>query len=306
MAEYNTAISFSRFIALFLFSLFVLTGLATGATVGFDQPGITVIPGEVTMVNLTLDVAPDGFSGYRILISMEDPSIGEVSAVTLPGWAELPEITGVPGPEVSIMAVDLMSKVEKGASGVLLATLSVKGLSPGTTEMLLRDPVFTNDDGFDLGPVLSNTSFTVTTTTSIISPTTNATATTTTTSSTPTTTNATATATTSSSVSTAGSGGGGSGGGGSGGGGSGGGSYFAATTPIPGITGNETNVTITSEQTGIETAEAPVSATTPAAASTTLPETAPPVTGSQGIPFLTVPGILVLIGAMVLLGHKKR
>ena len=287
MAEYNTAILFPRFIAHRLFSLLVLTGLAAGASVSFDQPGITMMPGEVTMVNLTLDAAPTGLTGYRILISMEDPSIAEVSAVTLPGWAELPEITGVPGPEVSIMAVDLMSKVEKGTSGILLATLSVKGLSPGTTEILLSDPILDDDEDRRIFPALSNISVTVTTDTSALTTTTNTTATTTTT--------ITATATTSSSALTAGSGGGGSGGGFS----------SSAVTPVPGITGNETNVTITSEQTGIETAEATVSATTPAAPSTTLPESAPPVTDSQGIPFLTVPGILVLIGAMILLGQKK-
>lgn len=287
MAEYNTTFSFPRFIALLLFSLFILTGLATGASVSFNQSPISVMPGGVTTVSLILDTAPDGFSGYRILISMEDPSIAEVSAVTLPGWAELPEITGVPGPEVSITAVDLMSKVEKGASGILLATLSVKGLSPGTTEILLSDPIFDDDEDRRIVPALSGISVTVTTDMSALPTTTNTTAATTTT--------ATATATTRSSVSTAGSGGGGSGGGFS----------SSAVTSVPGITGNETNVTITSEQTGMETAEATVSATTPSAPSTTLPETAPPVTDSQGIPFLTVPGILVLICAMVLLGRKK-
>jgi uncharacterized membrane protein YgcG len=293
MADHSPALSLSQLIALIIFSLIVLTGQAAGASVSFNQSPISVMPGDVTTVDLILDTAPAGISGFAIRISMEDPSIGEITAVTLPGWAELSDIAGVPGPEVRIIAVDLQEMVDKGASGILLATLSVKGLSPGTTEILLMDPKFDDDEDGRIVLTLSNTSFTVTTEVSTIPPTTNATATITTTT--------TATATTSSSVLT-----GGSGGAGSGGGGSGGGSYSPGTTPIPGIPGNETNVTITSEQTGIETAEAPVSATTPAAPFTTLPETAPPVTGSQGIPFLTVPGILVLIGAMVLLGRKKR
>jgi uncharacterized membrane protein YgcG len=285
MADHSPALSISHLIALVILSILVLTGQAAGASVSFNQSPISVMPGDATTVNLILDTAPTGISGFAIRISMEDPSIGEITAVTLPGWAELSDIAGVPGPDVRIIAVDLQQVVDKGADGILLATLSVKGLSPGTTEILLMDPVFDDDEDGRIVPALSNTSFTVTTDTSALPPATTA----------------TATATTSSSVSTAGSGGGGSGGGGSGGG-----STSPATTPVPGITGNETNVTITSEQTGIETAEAPLSATTPATASTTLPETAPQVTGSRGIPFLTVPGILVLIGAMVLLGHKKR
>lgn len=300
MAVHNPAISFSRFIIPLLFAFLILTSLAAGASVGFDQAGITMQPGEVTTVNLILDAAPAGISGFAISIRMEDPSIGEISAVALPEWAELSDIAGVPGPEVMIMAADMQGVVENDAAGILLATLSVKGLSSGTTEVLLEDPIFDDDDGNDLAPALSGLSLTVAAEGSTLPSTTTATPTTTP-SSIPATTTTTAPATTGGSVFT-----GGSGGGMSGGGSSSSSSTIPATALATGTTGNEPPVTITSDQTGMQTLVATVPATSPAALSTTLPKTEPPLTGSQGIPFITVPGILVLIGAMVLLGNKKR
>jgi hypothetical protein len=300
MADHNAVTSFSRFITLLLFSLFVTTGLAAGASVSFNQSPISVIPGAVTTVNLTLDAAPAGLSGFAISIRMEDPTIGEISAVTLPEWADLSDIAGVPGPEVMIMAAAMQGPIENDAAGILLATLSVRGLSSGTTEILLEDPIFDDDDGNELAPALSGLSLTVATEGSTLPSTTTAT-TTTTTSSIPATTTTTAPATTGGSVLTGGSGGGGSGGGSS--------SYSStipATTPATGTAGSGTTVTTTAEEPGMQTPVMTVPATSPAALSTTLPETAPPAPGSQGIPFITVPGILVLIGAMVLLGHKKR
>ena len=295
MVDNNSPTSFSRFIALLVFSLAVMTGLAAGVSVSFDQPSITVMPGEVTTVNLTLDAAPAGISGFAIGISVEDPSIGEITGVTLPGWADFSDTAGVPGPEVSITAVDLMSQVEKGASEILLATFSVKGLSPGTTEILIVDPVFGNEDGLDFAPVLSNVSLTVTTEVSTIPPMTIPA--TMTTSPVPDTTNATTTATTSGSVMSYGSGSGGSGGGSSS-------VSPPAVTMASGTPGPETSPTIdqTTEQTG---------GITPAMTSTSVPsipagETTPPSPAGQGIPFLSAPGIMVLVCTLVLLGKKLR
>jgi hypothetical protein len=294
MADNNSPTSFSRFITLLVFSLAVMTGLAAGVSVSFDQPSITVMPGEVITVNLTLDAAPAGISGFAIGISVEDPSIGEITKVTLPGWAELSDTAGVPGPDVSIIAVDLQGTVEKDASGILLATVAVKGLSSGTTEILLKEPLFDDDNGNDLVPALSGVSLTVAANGS--SPQSTTTVTTNTTTSPPSTT-VTTTATTSSSVVSYGSGSGGSGGG----------SYSVsapAVTTASGTPGPETSPTIdrTSEQTeGI----------TPAMTSTSVPsipagETTPPSPAGQGIPFLSAPGIMVLVCTLVLLGKKLR
>lgn len=280
-----------RLFPLLIVFLSIMTGLVAGAAVGFDQPGVVVMPGEMTSINLTLDSAPGGLSGYRIVIGIVDPSIGEITAVTLPEWAQIPEISGTPGPVVSVTAVDLMSVVERGAGGILLATISVKGLAPGTTGILLSDPVVSDEDGFDIHPALFNASLTVTTEAATPQPTANATATTTTGA----TTNVTAAATTGSSSLTGSSGGGG----GSGGGSLTGSSIPPATTMIPGTGGGDTGPAATIVQT-----ETPPPGTSPRVPATTLPETAPPGTGTQGIPLITVPGILVLIGALILLGRK--
>ncbi len=285
-----------RLFPLLIVFISIITGLVAGAAVGFDQPEVVVIPGEMTTINLTLDSAPGGLAGYRIVIGIDDPSIGEITAVTLPEWAQIPEISGTPGPVVSITAVDLMSLVEQGAGGILLATISVKGLTPGTTEILLSDPEISDEAGFDILPVLSNASLTVTTEVSTTIPTESPTTTA------PSTTAVNATISTGSSVLTSGSGGGGSGGG----------SSFTSSGMIPTtVAATETvtagtTVTTAAGQPGTPVPESPVPETSPPALSVTVPGTATPVSGSQGIPCISVPGIMVLVGALVLLGRKMK
>jgi hypothetical protein len=291
----------SPFIPLLLvFTLFLLAGPAAGASVGFDQPAKTVLAGEVTTLNLTLDSAPDGFSGYRVIISIADPTRGEVAAVALPGWAEVSEITGTPGPDARVMAVDLGSKVERGATGVLLATVSVKGLSPGTTEILLSDPVFTNEDGFDINPVIADASLTVTTGASPGTTEPGATP--------PTTTPTTATTgpgeESRSLTPTAGSSGQT---GGAGGSGSSSSTYTASATPVTPGNGNTGTTNDTREGPGTLATTGPtVVGMTADIPPTTSSEPVQPISSSQGIPVLSAPAILVFAVALILLGRKMN
>ncbi len=268
---------YSRFVPFLLFSFIFMTGSAAGASVVFDHPVLGTMPGEEITVNLTLDAAPAGISGFAITISVEDPTIGEITGASLPAWAELSDIAGVPGPRISIMAADMQGAVERDSGEVVLATLTIRGLSPGITDILLSEPIFDDDEGNEIDPALSALSLTVSADGSPIP-----------------------SATTSSRILT----------GGSGGGGSGGGSFSSGTIPATasaagtGVAG--TTLPATGEPTPLQTAGIPVTTGTPAGLSTTLPETTMAPRDSQGIPFISVPGILVLGGALVLLGRKMR
>lgn len=288
---------YSRFVPFLLFSFIFMTGSAAGASVVFDHPVLGTMPGEEITVNLTLDAAPAGISGFAITISVEDPTIGEITGASLPAWAELSDIAGVPGPRISIMAADMQGAVERDSGEVVLATLTIRGLSPGITDILLSEPIFDDDEGNEIDPALSALSLTVS---ADGSPIPSATMPDTTTTTIPATTNISTTATTSSRIQT----------GGSGGGGSGGGSFSSGTIPATasaagtGVAG--TTLPATGEPTPLQTAGIPVTTGTPAGLSTTLPETTMAPRDSQGIPFISVPGILVLGGALVLLGRKMR
>jgi hypothetical protein len=284
MADHNPLTSFSWIIALLLFSLFLLNGMAAGASVSFDQPAVCVHPGMETPVNLILDTAPAGISGYSIMISVDNPDIGEISAVKLPEWAEISDITGVPGSDAMILAVDLQGKVEKGATGIVLATISLKGIAPGTTDVILSDPEFDDAaDGNPMTPSIVNATFTVSETCITVPETTTPVSNITSLTATP--------------IPYGGSGGGGSGSGSSS-------VSAAAVTTASRTPGPETSPT--REQTTDQTGETTPAMTTPSLSSIPAGETTSPSPTGQGIPVLSAPGIMVLVGALLLLGRKMR
>lgn len=299
MADQCCTRYFSQIFPLVLFSLFILTGPAAGAAVAFDHPGSGLIAGEEITVSLILDSAPYGISGFAITITVEDPAVAEITGVTLPAWAELSDIAGVPGPEISILAADIQGSVEKGSNAVVLATLTVKGLSPGTTDIVLSEPIFDDDDGNDIDPDLPALSLVVAGDASTLPSATTSPETTGTTI--PVTTTLPTTTTTGSTVLTGGSGGGGSGGGSSSSTGT-----VSPTSEVPGTDAIGTTVTPAADQPGTPVPESPVQETSQPADAITVPETVMPVSGSQGIPCISVPGIIVLVFAMVLLGKRMK
>jgi hypothetical protein len=268
MAAITDRISILRLIPALLAGLFLFTGAAAGMVVTIDPSMIVLRPGVSTTVNLTLDSAPSGISGYAIEISMEHPGIAEITAVAFPSWTGLSDIKGVPGSDVQIEAVDLQGGVEKNASSVILATLTIVGENPGTTPLLLSDPVFDEDDGNRITPSMTNSSIMV------------------------------------SASGTAASGGSAAGGGG---GGSITISAAAVTSPTLSQSGGEssvqTNITGETQTTAMET---PSSIVTAAIKPTTGDQTAPVTLKGQGIPFLSLPTLLAILGIMAFLAAKKR
>jgi hypothetical protein len=287
MADHNLIFPFPLFMSFFLLPVAVLAGPVTGAVVSFDQPELTLMPGEVATVNLILDRVPAGMSGYAATFSVEDPQVGEITEVTLPEWAVLSDIDGVPGPEVSVIAIDLQGDIEGYSEIIVLATLSVKGLAAGTTEVVIDDPLFEDDEGNEIAPILSSLSVTIVTRENLTPPTTLPAI------------SMTNTATPGTSVATT--------------------TVMTTTTANPGMVttvgagGGSTPYQVSEKPTTVATVtgsggamEQNMTTTTPVVPITTVPETTKPDGGNQGIPFITVPGILLLFGALILLGIKLR
>lgn len=265
MAAHQSRIIILRLIPALLAGLFLFTGAAAGVVVGTDPSLIVLRPGESTLINLTLDSAPAGLSGYEIGISMENPGIGEFTAVSFPSWADLSDSKGVPGSDIQIKAVDLNDEVKKTTSGIILATFTVEGLSTGTTKIMLDNPVF-DEDGDNLITVsLSTASLTV-----------------------------------SSGGATA------SGGSATGGGGSGS-LPGAVTSPTlnqsKAETPDQTNGTGENQTPEMET---PTPGEIAAAQPTTGDQTVPVTPKGEGIPFVTLPAFLAVMGIMAFLAAKKR
>lgn len=97
--------------------------------------------GETASIPIVLDSASDGISGYRITVSLSDPSVASITAVAFPDWASLKSASGLPAGRVILQGVDLSQQVPVGGTGVLLATLTVKGTATGSTSIVITpDP----------------------------------------------------------------------------------------------------------------------------------------------------------------------
>lgn len=62
---------------------YILDGNITQPTVSFNPPNVTISLNSTATMNLTLDKAPNGLSGYNISISLSNPSVAELTTLTL-------------------------------------------------------------------------------------------------------------------------------------------------------------------------------------------------------------------------------
>lgn len=117
--------------------------LVSGATAASLATGSFQIGtvGETTSIPIVLDSAAGGLAGYRITVSLTDPSVATITAAAFPEWASLKSSSGLPAGQVLLQAVDLSQQVPMGGAEITLATLTVKGTAAGTTGIVITpDP----------------------------------------------------------------------------------------------------------------------------------------------------------------------
>jgi|GEM_PF-1180081 len=135
-----------------------------GSTVIVEDGNINAI-GATTEIDIMLDTAPDGLSGYNMTISLSDPGIAEILSVEFPTWAPegLYANSTLPADTVWLKAADLLQQVDPGATNVLLATLTIRGDAEGSCTI---DAVVTKMDpdgaGDPINPSVDPGSLTVT------------------------------------------------------------------------------------------------------------------------------------------------
>lgn len=123
-----------------------LCGTGSAEKISLGDVSISTI-GQKVDIPVVLDSAPAGISGYKFTTSFTPAGIAQISAVTMPDWAPIKIVEGTPGEEVLVSAVDLNMKVEAGAESVQISTLSLEGLSEGTTSLNLIITEITDDNG---------------------------------------------------------------------------------------------------------------------------------------------------------------
>jgi len=121
------------------------------------------LTGGNTTLALNLTFAPKGLSGYNVNLSVSNSTVAQITAVSFPSWASSMNSAG-PLPatqDVMIKASDVNSLVGIGAVDTPLANVTVRGLSPGVTEITLSRTNFDDDDGTDIPHMLVNGTLTV-------------------------------------------------------------------------------------------------------------------------------------------------
>ena len=98
-------------------------------------------PGQTVNIPIVLDSVPGGISGYRLTVTLGNPSVGDITAVTFPDWATLKTSSATPADSVVLQAVDLSQRVPVGGAGVTLATITLTGKATGSTQIIITpDP----------------------------------------------------------------------------------------------------------------------------------------------------------------------
>jgi hypothetical protein len=145
----------ARIAVLFAACTLLLLFPVGAARIDFNPPAVTVQKSATANISLMLDEAPSGLAGYDLVIRSSNPGVAEITEVGYPSWASLSNITRNPDGSIRIVGVDLNGKVENGGTGITLATVSLRGVSAGTSSMLIEPVNIDADSGDQIAPVLS-------------------------------------------------------------------------------------------------------------------------------------------------------
>ena len=148
------------FSILTLVSFAMLVSAASASVLTLESGQVTSI-GSTAAVNMTLDTASAGLSGYSINITVDDPSVATITSVSFPVWAVLSDVSTLPSSSCQIKAVDLGEKVQSGASNIALASITFQGLKAGSTPVTITLNKMNDDPGALIQPAITTGTFTV-------------------------------------------------------------------------------------------------------------------------------------------------
>ncbi len=125
----------SVIVILFLFQVSAVSGInisVQNAEINRDSID------NLLSLNLVIDEAREGLSGYNINISIENPQVATITEVTFPSWAILKSNTTLPSDSCILKAVDLEDHVDPGSKNVSLATITIIGNKKGSTDIVIN------------------------------------------------------------------------------------------------------------------------------------------------------------------------
>jgi hypothetical protein len=131
--------------------LFIIIGCCMGTYAEtVTIPSITLQQGEKGTVEIYMDQAPQGLSGYTLIVEAQGSAT--ITGGEGPAWASLKNADMV-GNTLSVSVVDLMDEVKPGATQILLATIAITG-GTGKTTLTLTVKQMDDDNGNAIVPVV--------------------------------------------------------------------------------------------------------------------------------------------------------
>jgi len=154
----------SRYLILVLLaSGLLLTGICSataGPAISISPPAVTLMSGSSVTYNIRISGLEAGLSGYRMQVKVTNPNAGQITAVSFPDWATGPKATHLPSDNVTVSATDLAQKVEDGASGVTLVSVTVTATGAGTANIKIQNLSMQDDHSGAFSPDLATAKLT--------------------------------------------------------------------------------------------------------------------------------------------------
>ena len=123
-------------------------------TTSFIPQTVEMDMGLSQNVEIVMDEVPAGLSGFNITISVSDPEIAEITAVSFPDWNTMPEHSLVPSSSVWIKGLDGGKVINSTDTNVLLGNITITGKQAGNTGLNIQSKEMTADGGSTINPVL--------------------------------------------------------------------------------------------------------------------------------------------------------
>jgi PKD repeat protein/frataxin-like iron-binding protein CyaY/DMSO/TMAO reductase YedYZ molybdopterin-dependent catalytic subunit len=117
----------------------------------------SAVNGTTTTYEVRVSSLPAGLAGYDLQLTLDNPSVAEIVGIQYPGWASLNNTTPLaPGDSLRLSGVDVGSQVEPGATTTLLATITLRADSPGTSGITISAVNMDADGGGIITPVVTS------------------------------------------------------------------------------------------------------------------------------------------------------
>uniref|UniRef100_A0A7C3UII4 M6 family metalloprotease domain-containing protein n=2 Tax=Geoglobus ahangari TaxID=113653 RepID=A0A7C3UII4_9EURY len=129
----------------------------------FIKPqAITLKQNSASPIYIFLNRIPGGLSYANITVSITNRSVAEITNIEFPSWALLSDNSPLPASTVWFKVGDLNNQVKVGHTNVVLATLTIKGLSEGASDITITVNSFQDDSYTDIKDRIATESGTIT------------------------------------------------------------------------------------------------------------------------------------------------